>query len=71
MKEHQILVFTNGFSFEDKENESFLKKVSENYKDKSPNIINLALDQNLKNHVVELTKKQLPLLVEDGKIKEL
>ena len=60
------MVLANGFSFEDKENELFMEKVSENFKEKEVRIINLSLDENLKNHVLEVTKKKLPLIVENG-----
>ena len=64
-----MLFVTNGFAFEDKKNEAFLAKAHQQYKDAS--IINVALDQALKKHILELTNKELPLVVEGGQLREL
>lgn len=69
IKEHEVLLITSGFIFEDKKNEAFLAKAQEKYKDVS--IINVALDQNLKKYILEVAKKDLPLIVEGGQVQEL
>ena len=66
-----MLVLSEGFSFEAKENEAFMKKVKENFKEANPVIYNIALDQSLKKYILETTKKSLPMLFEKGEIKEL
>ena len=64
-----MLFITNGFVFEDKKNEAFLAKAQQKYKDAS--IINVALDQALKKYILELTNKELPLVVEGAQLREL
>lgn len=48
-----------------------MSKISKNYSEKTPYIYNLSLDQALKSHVVQTTKRELPLVFENGKIKDI
>ena len=61
------MLVTNGFIFEDKKNKAFLAEARLKYKEAS--IINVALDQSLKKHILELTKRELPLIIEGGQVR--
>ena len=65
------MLLTDGFTFESKQNEAFMKKVKDHYKEKDLHIYNVSLEEGLKKLVLETTKKELPLLFEQGKVKEL
>ena len=71
IKEHQLIIFSDGFSFESKNNEGFMTKFNEKYKEANSYVYNVSLDENLKKYVVETIKKGLPLLVEGGEPKDL
>lgn len=71
IQEHPLLVFTDGFSFEHKDTEAFLGKMKQTYKESKFSVYNLGLDGGLKKHVLETTQKGLPLVFEQGKLKEL
>jgi hypothetical protein len=46
-----------------------MQKIENLYKDASPAVYNLSLDQNLKKFVQEKTQKAFPFLVEKGQVK--
>jgi hypothetical protein len=71
LKEHPLLIFTDGFSFENKATEAFVEKFKSANKEAKATVYNLALDEPLKKYVREVCKKELPLLLEGGQVKEL
>jgi Grx4 family monothiol glutaredoxin len=66
VKEHPLLVLTDGFSFESKAVEGFLGKVKEQYKDGDATVFNLGLDLKLKQFVKEKVGEELPILLVQG-----
>jgi hypothetical protein len=48
-----------------------MTKFNDKYKEANAYVYNLSLDENLKKYVAETTKKEFPLLVEGGQVKEL
>lgn len=69
IKEHQFIIFTDGFSFESKKNDAFIKQFSEKYNQANAYVYNLSLDEALKKYIAEATNKELPLLIEGGEVR--
>ena len=66
-----MIIFSDCFSFEKNSVEALFAKVKEQYKDSYPMVYNVSLDQSLKKHVHDLTKKDFPVVVEGGKVKDI